>query len=184
MIIGITGTLGAGKGTVVEYLVIKKGFQHYSMSGFIAEEIARRGLPVNRDTLTQVGNDLRQKNGPDYLTKQLYDRAVQAGGDAVIESLRSVGEVENLKKQGALMWAVDADIRTRYGRITRRKSEKDSVSFEKFVSDEARESHNTEPYKMNLPKCIEMADQVFTNNGTQEELFAQVEAALQKIGMN
>ena len=178
MIIGITGTLGAGKGTVVEYLIIKKGFKHYSMSGFIAEEITRRGLPVNRDTLTEVGTSLRQQNGPDYLTRKLYERAVAAGGDAVIESLRSVGEVENLKKHGALIWAVDADIRLRYERITRRKSEKDSVSFEKFVADEERESHNKEPYKMNLPKCISMADKILTNNGTQEELFAQVEAAL------
>jgi dephospho-CoA kinase len=178
MIVGITGTLGAGKGTVVEYLIIKKGFKHYSMSGFIAEEVALRGLPVNRDTLTEVGNNLREKNGPGFLSDQLLSRAAAKGGDAVIESLRSVGEVENLKKHGAPIWAVDADIHTRYERVTRRKSEKDSVSFEKFVADEERESHHEEPWLMNLPRCIEMADHVFTNNGTQEELFAQVEAAL------
>ena len=27
--IGITGTLGAGKGTIVDYLVKEKGFVHY-----------------------------------------------------------------------------------------------------------------------------------------------------------
>jgi dephospho-CoA kinase len=30
MIIGITGTDGAGKGAVVDYLVAQKGFTHYS----------------------------------------------------------------------------------------------------------------------------------------------------------
>lgn len=177
MIVGITGTLGAGKGTVVEYLK-SRGFKHYSMSGFIAEEIARRNLPVNRDTLTQVGNDLRKTHGPAYLTDQLLARAAAAGGDAVIESVRSVGEVENLKNHGALIWAVDADIHKRYERIAQRKSEKDLVSFDKFVSDEARESHNEEPWLMNLPRCIAMADHVFENNGTPQELFAQVEQAL------
>ena len=36
-IIGITGTLGAGKGTIVDYLVQKKGYVHYSVRSFIAE---------------------------------------------------------------------------------------------------------------------------------------------------
>ena len=58
-IIGITGTIGAGKGTIVDYLVKEKGYVHYSVREFLAEEVKRRGLEVNRDTLTEVGNDLR-----------------------------------------------------------------------------------------------------------------------------
>jgi len=181
MIIGITGTLGSGKGTVVEYLKTK-GFKHYSVSEFISEEIVRRGLPINRDTMTEIGNDLRKVHGPGYITTELLKRAGETDGSAVIESIRSVGEVENLKKHGAVLWAVDADIRRRYERIAKRKSEKDAVSFERFVADEDRESKGTDPAEMNLPKCIAMADVVLTNNGTQEELFAQVERALRKAG--
>lgn len=36
-IIGITGTLGAGKGTIVEYLKDKKGFAHFSVREFLKE---------------------------------------------------------------------------------------------------------------------------------------------------
>ena len=43
-IIGITGTLGAGKGTIVDYLVQKKGYLHYSVRAFLSEEVKRRGL--------------------------------------------------------------------------------------------------------------------------------------------
>jgi dephospho-CoA kinase len=180
MIIGITATLSAGKGTVASYLVEKHGFKHYSMSGFIAEEILRRGLPVNRDTLTEVGNDLRKTYGPAYINDQLLARAAREGGDVVIEALRAVGEVENMKKHGAIIWAVDADIKTRYERATKRKSEKDSVSFEKFVADEERESHNGEQWNMNLPKCRDKADVLLRNDGTPEELFVQVEEALKR----
>jgi len=39
MILGITGTFGAGKGTIVEYLKTK-GFSHYSVSeDFLIPEI-------------------------------------------------------------------------------------------------------------------------------------------------
>ena len=75
IIIGITGTLGAGKGTIVDYLVQNKGFVHYSVRAYITEECQRRGLEVNRDTLTQVGNDLRAAHCPSYITDQLFERA-------------------------------------------------------------------------------------------------------------
>jgi dephospho-CoA kinase len=97
MIIGITGTLGAGKGTIVEYLA-GEGFTHFSVRDYISREIARRGLPVNRDTLTEVGNDLRAAHGPSCIAEALYDEAAATGGDAVIESLRTPGEIAALRE--------------------------------------------------------------------------------------
>ena len=44
IIIGITGTLGAGKGTIVDYLVKERGFVHYSVRAFITEEIEKREI--------------------------------------------------------------------------------------------------------------------------------------------
>ena len=180
MIIGITGTNGAGKGTVVDYLVNQKGFTHYSGRAFIAEEIKKRGLPVNRDNLNVVGNDLRKTHGPGYIAEQQFARAQAKGEHAVIESLRAVGEAEFLKSRGALIWGVDADRKTRYERAVLRGSETDRVSFEEFCAQEDRELSQTAKYDMNVFGVMQMADVVLTNDGTQEELFAQVEAALQK----
>src|SRR6185503_9278842 len=138
MIIGITGTLGAGKGTVVEYLK-NKGFRHFSARSFFVEEFNKRGLPVSRDTMVEVANDLRAKNGPGYFTQEAMKRAGAEGGDVVIESIRSIGEAEYLKAHGAALWAVDADIQKRYERIALRASETDKISFEKFKADEEKE---------------------------------------------
>ena len=182
-IIGITGTLGAGKGEVVNYLVEKYGFKHFSAREFIIEEIKRRGLPVNRDTTTPVANDLRAKYGSDYIAKELFKRAVTAGGDAIIESIRTVGEAGALRATGKpfTFLAVDADKKLRFERVHRRKSELDDVTFEKFVEDEKREMTSTDPTKQNLSACIALADVVIQNNGTLEELHAQVDTALGKI---
>jgi dephospho-CoA kinase len=180
MIIGITGTNGAGKGTVVDYLVKQKGFTHYSVRKFLTEEIKRRGLPVDRVHMRIVGNDLRKTYEPGYIAKELLRRAQEGGGDAVIESLRSVGEADYLKSQGMLVWAVDADRQKRYERIVLRGTDTDKVTFEKFCEQEDIEMSSTESFDMNVFGIIEMADVVLSNNGTPEELYKQVEVALVK----
>ena len=179
MIIGITGTIGAGKGTVVEYLK-KKGFTHYSARDVWNEEIDRRGLPRNRDNMVRVANDLRAQRGPEFFAKRAMEKAQASGHDAVVESIRSVGEAEEIKKDGGVLWAVDADVEKRYERAVLRGSETDQVSFQKFKADEEVEWHNTDPHKQNLKAVIAMADVTLTNNDTQEELFAQVEEALKR----
>ena len=180
--IGITGTLGAGKGTIVDYLVQNRGFVHYSVRAFITEEINRRGLPVNRDSMTLVGNDLRAKHSPSYIVEQLYAKAQASGCNCIIESVRTPGEVAALRnKPNFYLFAVDADPKVRYQRITLRASETDHVSFETFVANEQREMTSDDPNKQNLKKCIEEADFLFDNGGTMEQLQAKVEEVLQQI---
>ena len=182
MIIGITGTIGAGKGTVVDYLVTRKGFKHYSARDFIVAEVKKRGLPVNRDTITPVANDLRKQHGPGYIIESLYRQAEAASGDAVIESIRTPGEIELLKKQGGFyLFAVDADPAVRYERVKNRGQVTDNVSFETFKQQEEREMRSTDPTKQNISACVAQADHVFVNNGTVEELHRQVEEVVTKL---
>lgn len=179
--IGITGTLGSGKGTVVEFLK-GKGFRHFKMSDFIIEEIKKRGLPINRDTMVQIGNELREKHGSGFIADELYKRALANGTNAIIESLRAIGEVETLKAKGSFyLFAVDADPKIRYERIKERRSEKDNISFKKFLEDEKREMNSPDPNKQNIAACMKLADYTFLNNGSKEDLRAQAEKALAEI---
>ena len=182
IIIGITGTLGAGKGTIVEYLIKKRGFKHYSVRQFLIEKIKEKGLPVNRDSMTDVANNLRAKHSPSYIIEQLYKDAEASGNNTVIESIRTPGEIEFLKKQGKFfLIAVDADPRIRYDRITLRASETDNITFDTFLANEKREYSTSDPNKQNLSKCIQLADIVLQNNGSLNELNAQLEKHLKVI---
>jgi dephospho-CoA kinase len=185
MIIGIIGTLGAGKGTVAEYLTKKHGFVYFSVRNFLAQEVLKQGKMVNRDTLTVVGNELRIAHGSGYITEQLMSQALSVkNSNVVIESIRSTGEAQFLKSHGAMLWAVDADIKIRYARIVKRASETDGITFEKFQEQEEREMHGSDPSSQNLAAVRDMADLVIQNDSTQDALYQQVEAALQKTKIN
>lgn len=182
IIIGITGTLGAGKGTIVEYLVHQKGFAHYSVRAFLIEEIQNRGLPVDRDSMVTVANELRTKNSPAFMAEILFERANASGKNCVIESIRTVGEIESLRKKGRFyLFAVDANPALRYKRISQRGSETDQISFDTFLENEKREMLSDDPNHQNISRCIERADFQFSNDGKREELYQQLEIVLNKI---
>ena len=182
IIIGITGTLGAGKGTIVEYLIEQKGFAHFSVRAFLLEEIRKRGLPENRDSMYNLANKLRSINGASYVTDELYKKAALLRKNSVIESIRTPGEIKSLRDKGNFyLFAVIADPVIRYNRIKMRQSETDQIPFDSFLDNEAREMDTTDPNKQNLRECIADADFLFENNESREDLIMQVENILQII---
>lgn len=185
IIIGITGTLGSGKGTIVKYLVREKGFTHYSVREYLLEEIRKRNLPENRDSMVMVANELRKNNSPSYITDQLFEQALIQDHNVIIESIRTPGEAESLRSKGEFyLFAVDADPKKRYDRIKLRNSETDQIDYETFIANEKREMTATDPNKQNLKKCREMADYVFMNDGSREDLPKAVEKVLEQINID
>jgi dCMP deaminase len=181
MIVGITGTLGAGKGTVVEFLK-RKGFLHFSVRDFLTRELVRQGREVSQLNFATLANEIRAEKGSSYILEKLYEEAREKGGDVVIESFRCPGEVEALRdKDGFVLWSVDADVETRFSRIVERESsavDEKNFDFQTFVSREQAQMNNTDPTKQNLGKCIEMADHLFRNDWTVAELEGKVEKVL------
>ncbi len=182
MLIGITGTDGAGKGTVVDYLVQKKDFTHYSARAIFIDELTKQGRGLTRIDLRLMGNELREKYGNDFLVtyylKKMSEDNVQ---NAVIESIRAVSEAEALKKAGGVLLAVDADQELRYTRVQERRSESDRVSFEQFAEHEKLENNDPNPHGMQKQRVIEMADYVIKNDGNREDLFDKIDATYEKI---
>ncbi len=184
MIIGITGTDGAGKGTVVEYLK-ESGFRHYSSREFIVAEIERQGLIVTRNQMRLTANELRKQHGNEFVVQQAYEKA-QAEGvtNAVIESVRALAEAKYLKAQGGVLLAVDAEQKLRYQRVQERRSVSDQVTFVDFCEHEALEKNDPDPHGMQKAAVIEMADYTIDNSGSLAELEDQVDTFLQSLGVS
>jgi dephospho-CoA kinase len=178
MLIGITGTFGAGKGAVVDYLVSKKGFRHVSARQIWTQELEARSLPVNRDSMTAFANQMRAEHGPAYFMERALATVVGPNENVVIESVRTVSEAELLSSNHGVLLAIDADIQERYRRISGRGSALDNVSYEDFVRQEAAEMENSDPNKQNIAKVKTMANYVIDNNQSIKELRVHIEKFL------
>ena len=180
MLIGITGTNGSGKGAVVEYLVSKKGFSRYSGRAIILEAVEEQHLPNKRGVMREVANELRREHGPAYIMERLYDMA-KDDTNAVLESVRTIGEAEFLKSKNAFIIAVDAKKETRYERVLSMSHDAAPISFQDFSLMEDREMSSSEPWDMNVFGVMQLANARVTNDGTLEELQMQVDAVLAKL---
>jgi dephospho-CoA kinase len=186
-IIGITGTNGAGKSTIVEILKRNYDYKDFSVREYLTEELQNRGLEVNRDNMRDLANEIRENKGAGYIVKELYKKALDSNCPCIIESIRCVGEIETLRdiaqksNSKFILLGVDADQKIRYERSIKRKGNLDQISFEQFKRLEELEMQSNDPAKQNLKACLKRADVVFTNNGTLEELEIKVKEYFEKI---
>lgn len=73
--IGIVGQIGSGKGVLSNYLMRKFGFTSFSFSSIVHEELRKKGTTsFTRETLQDIGDDLRKKYGDDVLAKRAIDK--------------------------------------------------------------------------------------------------------------
>lgn len=188
MIIGVTGTPGSGKTTIVRILK-EHGFKEFSLSDAIREEAVQRGLmewgKEERSVLINLGNELRKEHGPGILMERTLAKTNDAE-NFVIDSVRNPGEVEAMRAANheTLLIAADADSRLRYERLTARASSAERQervkTYEEFLAEEQVE-RSDDPHKQQLHRILNMADIVFLNNGTPAELEAKITRAFKHI---
>ena len=175
MLIGIVGTLGSGKGTVVEYLK-RKGYTHYSASAYLRTVLEARGIVVNRDAYSKLAGELRFLD-PAGLVRAVYEQVIADGKkNVIIEALHDDGEANFIKEMGGVLLGVDAEMMVRYDRIIIRGTEKDDVSFEDFTRQIEREE--TGGGHHNIRSVLGAVDYMIENNGTLAELHTKVDAFL------
>ena len=167
-VIGITGRSASGKGTVAEYLVERYGYTHLSVRKVIKEEVKKElgRDSQSRDELIDIANLIRERHGADYFVLKLYEQAKELGQDCIIESIRTVGEVEALReKADFLLLAVDAPLELRYERVetNNREEIENEISFEEFKAQDLRENTSELKTIQNISKCVLMADAIIEN---------------------
>lgn len=189
-VIGITGTNGAGKGSVVDILVSQYGAKHISVREFFKEEATKRGVLLkNREAILAFGKFFREKYGPGHLIRTITRKVRRgAGGPFVIESLRCPGEIEFLSERFGdrfVLLGVDAPVVIRHGRSRVRGTMTDDVDFDEFVRLERLENESINPWEQNLSICADMVAPQFRvwNQWTTRYLKKRVRKIADEIGL-
>ncbi len=181
MIIGLSGTLSAGKDTVAEYLVNQKGFDHVSLSEILRGIARERNIEPNMVNLTKLGNSLINTHGEGYLVDKASEK-VDFDRNLVISSVRQPAEIDKIKSRpNSYVVFVDADAKIRFERLRARGRTGDSETLEEFTKLERKQSDGKSG-GMNLNECKRKSDFVLENNGTREEFLARIENLFDKIG--
>ncbi len=178
MIIGIVGTIGSGKGTVVEYLK-QRGFVHYSSSSLLKEILREQGVAETRQNMSTLADKLLVMHEGGILHVS-HDLAEKNGvKDYILEAIHRPAEADYVRSIGGKIIGVDADIKVRYGRISRRnEGEKDNVTYEQFLIDAAREDEGSTGTGPNIRAVLKDVDCMLNNNDSLENLHIQIDAWL------
>lgn len=183
MIIGLTGKNGSGKGEVAKF-VQQCGFEYYSLSDIIREEIQKTGKQVTREILIKTGTCLREQGGPAVLAQRTLEK-LNVDGNYVVDSIRNPEEVRALKLRGDFFLIdVIAPREVRFGRIKARARESDPATFKTFVAMEERELKSSNPAAQQLLATEKLADLSIDNDGTLEELQEKTREIVRSLAKN
>lgn len=179
MLIGLTGRNAAGKGEVAKHLQTRS-FYFFSLSDAIRDEIRARNLPVTREKLIEVGNELRLKHGPAVLAERILAK-LEDDRNYVIDSIRNPAEVEAFRKSGKFkLLRVAAASSVRFRRSVDRAREGDPITFERFLELEEREAAG-DPHAQNMIQVEQLADEVVQNDGSLAELYPRIDEIVSRL---
>ncbi len=170
MIIGVTGTIGSGKGTFCSILE-EIGYTKLAFGDEVREELKIRGIAENREALQRLGYELR-----DILVKKISSHFI-AGRNYVIDGFRYPSQyMEMLSSHiNSKLVAIDALEECRFDRLRKRKREGDPKNWEEFWVQNGRDwAGHLEGAGQDVRGCFKMADYYIDNNGTIENFSKKV----------
>lgn len=178
MIIGLTGPLATGKGTITEYLVKQHGAKAVKFSQPLRDMINRCYVKETREAMSKLAELMRGEYGNDILVRTLIqDLEKMDVPIAVFDGIRYFDEFNALKERDDfVMWAVDTDLRVRHQRIVQRgeNAGEADLTLEQFTKQ-----HDL-PTEQAIPDLMKEADATINNNGTMDELYAQIDELLKQ----
>lgn len=173
MIIGLTGPLATGKGTITEYLTSTHGAKAVKFSQPLRDMIHRCYVQETREAMSQLAQLMRAAYGNDILVRTLIkDLESMDVSIAVFDGIRYFDEFNALKERPDFqLWAVDTDLPIRYERIVTRgeNAGEADLTLEQFT-----QQHEL-PTEQAIPELMTKADVTINNNGTLDELYAQID---------
>ena len=175
-LVGISGSNGSGKDSIGNLLAERHQWLFVSVTELLRAEAARRGWPIERDSLRTISAEWRRKDGLGVLVDravEMYEQQKQQYKGLAISSLRNPGEADRVHElKGMVVW-VDANPKVRYDRIySRQRTAEDDKTFEEFLAEEAYEMRQSgDAATLDMSAVKDRSDIVIINNGNDLDEF-------------
>ncbi len=165
-IIGITGPFGSGKSTAASFFETK-GFVKITLSSFLEGALLKDNKEITRSNLQDLGNLWRKKEGSGVLAKKALEYISKNKIEkAVIDGIRNLGEVEELKKTNIfILLGVVADRKIRFARI-KQMSNREALTQELFDRLDYKDLGISidEEAGLQVAKCLAISDYFINSN--------------------
>jgi len=179
IILGFIGPLASGKGTLAKYLGEKYHCRTYSFSTMLRDVLKRLYVESTRSNLQKISQVLRENFSQDIMSKVIAADVKNDTNDlVVVDGVRRPTDITYLETNPAFhLVYITADQRWRWERLVKRNENPgdDKKTFADFARDQEAEAETQ------IQTLGEQAPYAINNNGTFEELYAQVEKILTKI---
>ncbi|PID32743.1 dephospho-CoA kinase [Candidatus Saccharibacteria bacterium] len=179
-LIVFVGLAGSGKSSAVEHLTAK-GYPKVYFGGVILDEVARRGLEPTQANEKPIREELRAKEGKDFIAKriisQIHDLIEAGQHKIVVDGLYSWTEYKAMKHAfpGQItMIAIVAPKHLRKQRMAKRP-------HRPLSADQVDQRDWSEIENLEKGGPIAIADYFVHNDGNLDKLYAQVDAILEDI---
>jgi len=178
-VIGLCGSIGAGKGAVSEYLIEKYGFIQLTVGDVVREHLAKIGMEPTRDNSVKISEEMRQKYGITYWIQKLVDKIKSENIDKVIvDGVRLPSDTELLEQsfgENYALFKVDASPEIRFERLKTRARPGFPKTLEEFFVHENRENKI-----FNLDVTFKLAKEIIDNSTSLEDLHERVDKIAKK----
>jgi len=179
IIIGLVGEIASGKDTVADYLAKHYNSDTVSFSRPLREIADSLYIPQSRENLINIAVIMREQFGQDILSKAVAKEIETSNKNMFcLPNVRLESDVIHLKdKTGFVLVGINTNEKIRYERLIKRSQNTDdqTKTWEEFQIDGEKETERH--IREFLPKCQHQLD----NNGTEEELYKQVEELVNKL---
>lgn len=179
IIIGLVGPVASGKDVSKKYIEEHHGASSYKFSTVLRDILNRLYLPITRENMQDLSLDLRNRFGSDILAKVITADAKSDKGEIVIvDGVRRMDDIIHLSNLPEFkLISIEADINIRYERMKlRNENEGDAnKTFAEFENDCQKEA------EQEIPIVVSHAAYHLDNNGTLENLYAQIDKIITEI---
>jgi dephospho-CoA kinase len=178
IVLGFTGEMACGKGTATKYITEKYNGSSHRFSTMLRDLLNRLYLEQSRKNMQEISTAIRRTFGEDTMARVIYEDVKNDLSEIIaIDGVRRLADIKYLKQlpEFKLVY-IDTSIENRYERIVKRGENPDDneKTLEQFRKDQEGEAD------MQIRGLKDKADFFLDNNGTTEELYAQIDAIIKE----